>query len=285
MQSDEGTGQAWDVTGFYVDEAVVAPRIIGTASTPCWFPPAQVQYHKTVLTQFHTLRHYLFNAETGGNGRESQSTTNPGIDQSRPSFPIGNANPSTSDVRRMDEAEKMEALRCLSRELDCVTRQDRAKIYRLGAWCWAVLGSLDGSETLGSDELAEVRGLAKAAVTTLQRETRGGTSADITQTNKMEDALDDFASPASAENMLVSHLERSNDIGRGRIRDDGERGPDTVALHNLAEESKIETGDDRSCTTLLMVCEMILTVVGEVYGQRDLLDSRLTWPTAINGTS
>ena len=184
----------------------------------------------------------------------------------------------------MSEADKLDLIQALSQDLRSLNYQDREQVHRMGAWCWALLGSFNGLETLSSEELAEVRELAKSAAGALDRLLAGEASRDKTEAGVSGESIpDNRARDSMHSKRLGADSEGTNGspiVGLAGEEQDREGAP----IPNHGPKSRLShLRGSASIVTMSMVSDMILTVVGEVYGQRDLLDLRLAWPTAANG--
>lgn len=166
---------------------------------------------------------------------------------------------------------------------------------RLGAWCWGCLARVGEVGVLGSEEVSVLRELGKVAVRVLRGRKSVGGSAGV-------DGEEDDGEEGEAEE---EDVEEGTEDGRGGGGDGGEdiqaqiqaakarilqslgdEGSAEVAAEASSDEegeiSDDEQGDDKgplvsldeAMSTLL---DMIITVVGEVYGQRDLLEEREVW--------
>ena len=129
--------------------------------------------------------------------------------------------PSMVQMASVDGESVWELVRLLGERLDIVG----AGPNRVGAWIWAVLGKCPERGQCVSEEIGELRVMARAAVELLQE------------------------GDGSGDGRESEHAAGTQEEYRGA----------------------------KSWQTTSMVLDMILTIVGEVYGQRDLLEERRTW--------
>jgi regulator of vacuolar morphogenesis len=147
----------------------------------------------------------------------------------------------------------VELVRFLGMQLQKMLRtKDPVKAARVGAWVWAVLGKCQDRGELASEEIADLRELAQLALR-LQNGGQGTTVDDEGEGNE-DGSVDDGIS--AGDDAIVTPASNIN----------GE-----------ASDQQHERGVNRQ-KLLSATLDMIVTVVGEVYGQRDLLDLRTRWP-------
>ncbi|KAL2810411.1 hypothetical protein BJX63DRAFT_402224 [Aspergillus granulosus] len=177
-----------------------------------------------------------------------------------------------------------------------------ALVRRIGAWAWGLLGKCRDYGQLGAQEIADIRELGKRAMRILlklreEKEMQhdgeeDGDDSDVDM-GDYEDAQaaekggvpnDTISTPgldqACAEKDIdAEELERAKARLEARVQAAGNE-PKSQEIRQ--EEGEIEddaTAIDVRTQTRAML-DMIIMVVGEYYGQRDLLEAREIWTDA-----
>lgn len=176
---------------------------------------------------------------------------------------ILSSDPHPVQIACMDPETVMELVKFLRMRLN-VLMQNESATARVGGWVWAILGRCRDRGELSSEEIGELRGLAQRAVQLLQRQNAGGSGRNASQDAQWEDPDEED------DNDQL-------DTGAGGL------GPDATTVQMVAEKKRIEDKIVDQEGALIgnklmgMTLDMIITVVGEVYGQRDLLELRTKW--------
>ncbi|GAB7337454.1 hypothetical protein MBLNU457_g2792t1 [Dothideomycetes sp. NU457] len=227
-----------DPAGWYEDGAYIgAPA---TASPPTTTPTAQTLYHNALCTRFLTLRTHLH--------------LDPSVDE-KASLPP--ERPTTVSSRHNELAHR--EWRYHLRSTDPVPFQLRAMDTRTVLQLLSMIdGQLEASVNEGRNIPAVtsrwVWGLLGRLASAGQLSTQQvGTVRDLAKTAVW---VGFKYRKRGVENGEGSELEVAKKRMLGRLQEEGEMVP-----------------DDNTLATL----DLIVTVAGEFYGQRDLLQSRLTW--------
>jgi Survival motor neuron (SMN) interacting protein 1 (SIP1) len=220
-------------------------------------------------------------------------------------FLVQNQEPSMTQLACMNMATVLEVVKLLKTLLAGIVRsRGQEKIERLGAWIWSVLAKCSEAGQLGSEEISELRELGKRAVGLLVgirdrsgkaysheedeevpengEESNGGqaTHQQGGQAPGGRNGLDRVGTETTPEGWAeMSKLDRAKVALQEQLS--SEREPQ----HNgeLAEEGEVEKeGHDEKVEMSVekqvrIMLDMIITVVGEFYGQRDLLEFRDIW--------
>ncbi|KAI6866300.1 hypothetical protein KC323_g4016 [Hortaea werneckii] len=128
-----------------------------------------------------------------------------------------------------------------------------------GAWIWALISRLDDVGTMDNDQVSSLRELGKKAVL-VQLSFRDSDAAQ-----QLEAVGADEKKAASNEKDLkpeVDSKKRANSSNGSRI---------------VEVEGHPEVHVDLSRETTLATLDMIINIVGDVFGQRDLLEFRHQW--------
>lgn len=178
-----------------------------------------------------------------------------------------------------------------------VKNGDVQRVRRIGAWAWGLLGKCREVGQMGTEEVGEVRDLGKRAVKILGKMREDEMSRAVAQTQEQtqthdeeqesEDEDGDAYIPedptesedqemqdAGGEEDLPDELEAAKARLQARIQEQTDESNN--ASEQLAETESHDSPDDLIMQTRAML-DMILTVVGEYYGQKDLLQARENW--------
>ncbi|KIV78569.1 hypothetical protein PV11_06213 [Exophiala sideris] len=250
--------------GYFHDGAYTA--IVKTSTTPAEpFPPAQQHFYDSLLTQFRLVQASM-RCTPPLSGIES-------LDSSQfISFPEASrkvraqweahmlsSDPTPVQIACMDSETILELVKFLRMRLNTLV-QNESNAARVGAWIWAILGRCRDRGELSSEEISELRGLAQRAMQLLRKQ------------NSRSNDLD------------REDLDEEDDVGQLGIQAD-EQDPTSAVARMEVENRHIKdniVGQEEAWISHKLVCmtlDMIITVVGEVYGQRDLLELRTKWST------
>lgn len=228
VNEEDGAGGYWE------DETFIAAPQPTPPGPATQLSAAQLRYYESLLAQFRLIQATLRCSPP----LEAVQALPP----DRPiSFPSDSAeaaqrwekhilssDPSMVQMACMDMDSVWQLVRTLGEMLIKITRSPQ----RLGAWAWAVLGRCPELGMCHSEEVGDLRALARTAVALLNVEIIEGDHG-----SEVESGSDDH----------------SSEIGR---HVDTNWAPRETAL------------------------DMMITIVGEVYGQRDLLEQRRIWQQA-----
>jgi regulator of vacuolar morphogenesis len=155
----------------------------------------------------------------------------------------------------MDSDTVVELVRFLVMKLErMLWTEDQIKVARVGAWVWAILGKCRDRGELSSEEVADLRQLAQIALRLKGDHHPADVDVDDEDGTVDGTAHEDESARDNTNEPDVSHSE-------GEVPMTG----------------KPEEGGLRQQKLLSTTLDMIVTIVGEVYGQRDLLDARTIW--------
>ncbi|OCT52326.1 hypothetical protein CLCR_08673 [Cladophialophora carrionii] len=261
QELDQEDGKMGD-GGYYYDGAYAATHDRSSAVEPASsLPPAQARYYDALLAQFNLVRKTL---------RCSPPLS--AVQTLRPdqfiSFPentnkvraqwvdhILSTDPHPVQLACMDSNTVVELVRFLGRELEKMLRlENQAKVARVGAWVWAILGKCRDRGELSSEEVGDLRQLAQVVLRLK------GDHLPVEVNSDDEDGMAGGTVPSdqSAENGATEPTASHAEAG--------------VPVTQKPDES-----DMRRQKLLSRTLDMVVTIVGEVYGQRDLLDARTKW--------
>ncbi|KAI4118732.1 MAG: hypothetical protein LQ345_001250 [Seirophora villosa] len=288
--------------GYYEDGAYIAAASLPTAASQN--PPIidadgdtdpQEAYHTSLLTRFKTLSPFL----------RSPSSSQPNPSASATATVLTNAPtkkwrttllytpPTTALLAQLPQETIINGIAALEKHLEWGMLERGAYV---GAWAWGLLARCRSAGMMGSEEVGVLRDLGKKA-RGLVRGLRAGLGSVVEDVasedhevllgepvmgNEAEDHafnhsksdLAEQAAPneneeqdmANAKSRLLATLQRSTSSPSSNT-------PPHPTPGNDARENGIPSTTTRIAATL----DMIITVVGEEYGQRDLLDGRMVW--------
>ena len=224
----------WKSHDFYNDEAVVAKSMVGTATTPSRYSTAQQLWYSRLVQIFRKSqeRHRLW--------RSSSNASNKGRRAIRASDDVDTL--SIKLICEFDRSSRFEMLRRLTKEVESMwSKVDPRRIHRAVRLTWSTLACLDELETLGSEEVAEVRAMGKAATIAY--------------------------APLLGEEIVLS-AEHGAKSWKGKENNVSDSHAATAEHHETL---------DQACHGAHVWLDIIITITGEVFGQRDLLEYRTVW--------
>lgn len=170
--------------------------------------------------------------------------------------------PHPAQVACFDQETVLELVKFFRMKLNnFVSNKNGSIVRRIGAWVWAILGKCRDRGELSSEDIGELRGLARRAVEILHR-LDGGLAQDDAWS---EDTEYEAADVQTADDQVVATQGEASETTTGAPNEGTETS--TVAMEKDTDRTRL----------VRMTLDMIITMVGEVYGQRDLLDLRRQW--------
>ena len=189
-------------------------------------------------------------------------------------------------------------------------RGEREK--RIGAWTWGLLGRCRDVGEMDSEDVSILRGFGKKASALLRRMRAvgdgGGVGEEETNDEEAEaEGMEPEADVQASDAQNVTDVRLSDEVAitetgvtldaetplaeaqRALLSRLGPVSETTAEDTDPAPKAKEDIGDDRAlrggsvegegeqATDAHATLDMIVTIVGECYGQRDLLDGRLAW--------
>ena len=301
--------------GYYADGAyTAAPMYSGpVSSSDTVAPDAQDIYYDSLSARFNLLRATLkctpplpvIEALD-----ESHPISLPSVSRKAKQHWRGilrTTEPHPVQLACMDSESALEVIKLLKGMMtQTLWSHEEDGIRRFGAWVWAVLGRCPDRTELGSEEIAELRALGKSAVGLLNKmRDRGKKGQGDYQTEVVESEdesprgeMDDGTASASADGRNLQSVDpsKNGDSSDEQVAAELEEArqrlqwaldsSDVVAKGHAdgTENGEIEEGEtemhdpEREVNKQIRtVLDMIITIVGEAYGQRDLLEFRDVW--------
>ncbi|KAI5288698.1 hypothetical protein KEM54_004987 [Ascosphaera aggregata] len=220
---------------------------------------------------------------------------------------MGSTDPQMAQMACMDMESVLGILQIATGMMAGVVKSgDLPAVMRLGAWIWGALGRCREVGQLSSDEVSQIRELGKVARKMLDwvkdwEQNCGGDQYDVEEQEQDQGGYDDGDEVESdlesiylpdnlldrAESKGKANDEEELQAAKARLqaRFNASQGEDNQAAGDDDDEHYIdddyqdeEYPDDTewSYASRAMI-DMILTVAGEFFGQRDLLEARDIW--------
>ncbi|KAK4495462.1 hypothetical protein PRZ48_013793 [Zasmidium cellare] len=242
------------------DDAVVAPALPPVPKEDDRAP--QKVYTRSITQRFLDQRRQLRLPPTAKALAD--------LDDSYPiSFPQGNNKAFAEWLRLLSsKAPRIAQLQSLEQETvfdllellqSRVLTPGKAIETHVSNWIWSLLARLDDVGNMTNDQVYPLRELGKRAVFLQYSITSPEIAAQLESLGQ------------SGSKMLNEDDVPSDDVEH---IDEASKQPDSKALKN---DQATATADPKAMDNTLATLDMILVVVGEVYGQRDLLEFRTPW--------
>lgn len=297
--------------GFYHEGAYTAlPTAPKDLASPRYDVEAQRTYYDSLLLRFAVIRATLkctppLSAIESLTSSHPISFLNSKRAHSEWKRLVSRTDPQMAQIACMDIDSLLRLLRLLTGLMPAMTRSRSVeRIRRFGAWAWATLGKCREVGQLGNEEVGEIRELGKIAAGALYgfKDRSGIVYGDPEQAagKAAPEDEEDLASSSIDKNDQTTHA--LDDSGDANKQGQADKVEETVLLDmstrrtadqaleeakkrleeelyeddEAPEDSDLEDEldfENRARATL----NMILTIIGELYGQRDLLDLRDVW--------
>lgn len=296
--------------GFYHDEAYIAPanaNIVASVTPNPSYPEAQVSYYNLLRHRFLLLRSTL--------KCSPPADAIAGLDDFHPiSLPpkvyaarkewrrlVLSVDPQMVQLACMDLPSVLAVLKITARMMSDVLRSGQIEqIRRTSAWVWGLLGKCRELGELGTEEVGDIRDLGKRATKILQRMRDASNSLAAqkevnTDSDDEDDAgWDEVATESDAgPSIEEGHEERTNS-GNEPVNTQDSLVNEAADSSDMAEleaakarlQAKLQDNDSSDTPTedqtsvddqIHALLDMVITIVGEFFGQRDLLEARQVW--------
>lgn len=165
---------------------------------------------------------------------------------------VHNMAPSPAQLHALDQEDTLSMLELIQKH--CFKRGETLR-PSTSAWIWALLAKLDDVGTMNNDEVFVLRDLGKRALVIQISFNNAAMAAQLEEISRAEAAWE-------SDEANTSQHERQDTEA-------------TAADHTDTAGSSVTQMLDPENT--LATLDMIVTIVGEFFGQRDLLDSRRSW--------
>lgn len=285
--------------GFFEDEAFIAP-VDRSKSTNAFsdesFPEAQVSYYNLLRHRFRLLRSTL--------RCTPPAAAIAALDDAHPiSLPHNNesarkewrrlvlkVDPQPAQLACMDQSSVLGVLEIVAREMSDVVRSgDADRIRRMGAWAWGLLGKCRELGELATEEVGAVRDLGKRTVKIFRKFQEAENSRPTKDQNEIDSGGEETyepdnaapegktgqeapeQAPAEGDSAMPDTEDQSTALEAAKARLQAKLQGDS----EVPSTANSEAGDVVQQTQAML--DMIVTVVGEFFGQRDLLEAREIW--------
>ncbi|KAI9817703.1 MAG: hypothetical protein M1832_004597 [Thelocarpon impressellum] len=275
--SGRGDGRGYYADGTYVAVADAVPSSATAESARTREP--QAVFHESLLLRYRLLRANLRIPPSAPSLAALDAThpthlpANSKAGFTRFRYLLRTTDPLPAQVAAMDQATVLKLLKMLTAGFLKRRRDVEARTSR---WLWALLGRLEEAGCLGGDEVSAVRELGKRAVWLVvglrEDATAEAIAAVAVEDEGEEDAEPDEVSPQDLEEGEVD-IEAAKTRLLGRLSAD--------APPASQEEGEVDEAQTFPSDATRATLDMVITIVGEAYGQRDLLEFREVW--AIDG--
>lgn len=288
---------AHQTPGFWEDEAYIAPADSGTdhqsSRKEGIYPPAQASYYNLLHHRFLLLRSTL-RCVPPPETIAALDDTHP-ISLPRHALParkewrrlLLTVDPQMAQLACMDLDSVLGVLGIMARLMSETVRGGSAeRVRRIGAWAWGLLGKCREVGQLATEEVGAIRELGKRVGTILAKikEAEGaqdpGEDEDVDlsdlETGEGGDGLEEESEVQDTTTEEVETVEDESaelEAAKARLQAQLDGNLDSELS---AGDSGVATVEDVAKQVRIML-DMIITVVGEYFGQRDLLDSREVW--------
>ena len=222
-------------------------------------------------------------------------------------YHLRHTNPLPAQLACMENSTVLKLLPLLEGQMQQYIQSAESLPEVFSRWTWGLLGRLDDAGQLDTRGVGAIRSLAKNAIwmisTIRQRLSVAGPSdhdpktnndggknvvppnaVDATPMTAQTDSGDSALQDAKARLLQTVASDEAEDSGHGHDAAPSQPMADSAGITRATDG--VATPSDQSVhltsmpdTNTLATLDMILTVAGEFYGQRDLLESRLRWST------
>lgn len=281
--------------GYWEEDAYIAAPRAQQSKPGSGLPDAQSRYYEVLLAHYRLVRATM-RCVPPLSAIEKLTSSQP------ISFPseskkarytweqcLRTKNPNPTQIACMDENSIFELARLLTKKMRGLFEKDDIELVRrLGAWTWAILGKFPERGELASDEISILRELARRAVDVREWLTRKNKRVGVPSADEDEDEEDEDEDVEDEENILQETVDTN---GGREINSDIQAARERITVstslvqsnHEMIDGQKkvdgpdglIDNQDPRQARLAIM--DMILTVVSEAYGQRDLQEYRTIW--------
>lgn len=250
-----------DSRGYYVEDCYIARPVLRPEAPKKSKTSAKDAYTEVLKRRFSAMRARLRTEPLVGETEPQPDTRKP-VPQpngGKKAYEecvemVQNTPPSPVQLQALDQEDTLSMLELIQKH--CFKRGETLR-PSTSAWIWALLAKLDDVGTMNNDEVFVLRDLGKRALV-------------------IQISFNDAAMAAQLEE--ISRVEAAWESDEANTSQD--EGQDTEAT--AAGTAKTDTAGPSVTQMLdpdntLATLDMIVTIVGEFFGQRDLLESRRSW--------
>lgn len=256
---DEIDYSVGDSRGYYVEDCYIARPVLRPEAPKKSKISAKDAYTEVLKRRFSAMRARLRTEPLVGEKKPQSDTRKPiprpnggkkGYEECVEM--VHNMSPSPAQLQALDQEDTLSMLELIQKH--CFKRGETLR-PSTSAWIWALLAKLDDVGTMNNDEVFVLRDLGKRALV-------------------IQISFNDAAMAAQLEEISRAEAAWESDEANASQHE----GQGTTA----ADATKTDTAGSTVTQMLdpentLATLDMIVTIVGEFFGQRDLLDSRRSW--------
>lgn len=199
--------------------------------------------------------------------------------------------PQMAQLACMDQTSVLGVLQIMARLISEILRGgDAEKIRRIGAWAWGLLGKCRDIGELSTEEVGDIRDIGKRAAKILEKIREAEENPLI----EGEETPDSDSGEDTQQEILAPERESEEKMQPEPVNDADARMSDAIDPELEAAKARLQAKvqgsaeDEPACADQYCVAkqtrallDMIITVTGEFFGQRDLLDSREVWGSSV----
>jgi hypothetical protein len=175
--------------------------------------------------------------------------------------------PLPEQVRLMDQASIMRILKLIQERF---LQRERDITSITSAWTWSLLARLNEVGTMDGDRIALLRDFGKRAILVQLSFRDPGAAAELERMADVESGA-----------VLTKQSGQDSKIANQSATED-KAGSQTEGQSVDASDAELDEIKSKRSNTLATL-DMIIVLVGEVFGQRDLLDFRAPWEVEVSG--
>jgi hypothetical protein len=255
---DYGVG---DSRGCFVEDCYIARPVLRPEAPKKTTLSAKEAYTEVLKRRFETMRTRLRDESLTGGNTDQTDSEKPVL---RPNGGkkayadcvqyVQKSSPSLSQLQALDQEDTLSMLELIHKSY---FNRGETLGQHTSAWLWALLARLGDVGTMNNDEVFVLRDLGKRALVIQISFNNAAMAAQLEELSRAEAACD------SSDEATTPGHEGSQTAATADADKTDTAGPSVTPM--LDPESTLATLD------------MIVTIVGEFFGQRDLLDSRRSW--------
>jgi hypothetical protein len=251
-----------DSRGYYVEDCYIARPVLRPEAPKKSKISAKDAYTKVLKRRFSAMRARLRTeplvgeTETQGDTRKPIPQPNGGKKAYEECVEmVRNMAPSPAQLQALDQEDTLSMLELIQKH--CFKRGETLR-PSTSAWIWELLAKLDDVGTMNNDEVFVLRDLGKRALVIQISFNNAAMAAQLEEISRAEAAWEsDEANTSQHEGQPTTEATAAD-----------------AAKTDTAGSSVTQKLDPENTLATL---DMIVTIVGEFFGQRDLLDSRRSW--------
>jgi hypothetical protein len=250
-----------DSRGYYVEDCYIARPVLRPEAPKKSKISAKEAYTEALKRRFTAMRARLATEPVVG-GTETQPDTHKPMPQpnggkkaySECVGMVQNMAPSLAQLQALDQDDTLSMLELIQKH--CFKRGETLR-PSTSAWIWTLLAKLNDVGTMNNDEVFVLRDLGKRALV-------------------IQISFNDAAMAAQLEEISRADAASESDEAN-TSQHEGQHTEATTADAAKTDPAGSSVTQMLDPEDTLAMLDMIVTIVGEYFGQRDLLDSRRSW--------